>query len=169
MREPRVAPVLAIGAHPSGSSCGGKVCAFHATFRCRLDQLEPRFTVCSSPQQYADLAEGSYRFRVFARDADGNHSPAVRWRWNVDLSPPDVQIDSAPASSPDDSAAFEFSSSEPGVHFRCRLDSEPGEHCSSPKAYAELAPGPHRFVVHAIDWAGNRSPRAAHRWTVGAG
>ena len=51
--------------------------------------------------------------------------------------------------------AFRFASSEPGSHFRCKLDRKPYRGCASPRTY-RVKPGRHAFRVFAIDRAGNR-------------
>jgi hypothetical protein len=92
-----------------------------------------------------------------------------------DSNAPQTQIGAHPASlSSSAAASFEFSGEDPGgsgtASFQCRLDSsEAGawSACSSPKGYAGLADGPHRFEVRAIDGAGNvdASP-AAFEWQI---
>ncbi len=59
-----------------------------------------------------------------------------------------------------------FSHPEPGVTFACRLDAGAEQACTSPYDSAELAEGPHRFEVRAVDAAGNRGPVTAVDWTV---
>ena len=87
-----------------------------------------------------------------------------------DFDPPDTTIDSGPAegSTTDDNApSFTFSSSEPNSTFECRLDGGAWEPCDSPKAYTDLADGPHSFEVRATDEAGNTDPTPASRsWTI---
>ncbi len=51
--------------------------------------------------------------------------------------------------------SFRFSASEPGTHFRCKLDAKPYASCHSPRAY-KVGPGRHAFRLFAIDAAGNR-------------
>ncbi len=50
--------------------------------------------------------------------------------------------------------SFSFAS-EPGAHFRCKLDRQPWRPCRSPRSYL-LGPGHHTFRIYAIDIAGNR-------------
>jgi hypothetical protein len=67
-----------------------------------------------------------------------------------------------------DSATFTFTSPLKGG-FRCRLDSSrwsDWEWCASPKVYADLADGPHRFEVRAVhhhwdDWHVDPTPAVA--------
>jgi glucose/arabinose dehydrogenase len=65
-------------------------------------------------------------------------------------------------------AKFSFAGEPAGVAFRCKLDRKPFRDCDSPKEYARLAPGPHRFQVVAIaPLSGSADPTAAeYRWTV---
>jgi thrombospondin type 3 repeat protein len=85
-----------------------------------------------------------------------------------DTTPPETTIGSGPSGAvTSTSASFTFSSSESGSSFQCRIDGSAWDACSSPKAYAGLAEGPHTFDVRAIDGAGNVdvSP-ASHTWLV---
>jgi Ca2+-binding RTX toxin-like protein len=77
-----------------------------------------------------------------------------------DRTPPATGFDRRPlavlfASGPRRRVAFAFTASEPGAHFRCRLDRQPFRPCRSPRAYLVSA-GRHTFRVFAVDAAGNR-------------
>jgi subtilisin family serine protease len=52
-------------------------------------------------------------------------------------------------------AKFKFRSNEPGSSFQCKHMSGRWQACSSPKVYAGLGAGRHRFRVRAIDRNGN--------------
>jgi hypothetical protein len=84
-----------------------------------------------------------------------------------DVTPPETQIDSGPSGpTTNASPAFTFSSSEPGVSFECRLDSNQEASfapCASPKGYSSLGLGPHTFEVRAIDAAENIDATPASR------
>jgi hypothetical protein len=82
---------------------------------------------CGSPKQYTNLAPGSYTFTVRARDLAGNEdsSPAVR-TWTVDTEAPETTLASSGPTGSTTATNAEFAfSSEPGVTFRCQLDSQP--------------------------------------------
>jgi len=148
--------------------------AFHSpepsvSFECRLDPAAGgTWAPCTSPKDYTNLAEGPHRFEVRAIDAAGNADPSPRVRTiRVDTIPPNTLIDSGPRGLTDNpSPSFTFHSPQPGVSFECRLDPAAGgtwAPCSSPKDYTDLARGPHRFEVRAIDAAGNADPSPAVR------
>ncbi len=87
-----------------------------ATFECRLTrQGEPAvtFTVCSSPKDYTDLADGSYTFEVRARDGAGNvdMSPASR-TWTVDLTAPETTITGPSGFTSNNKPTFGFAGSD---------------------------------------------------------
>ncbi|NWG21820.1 MAG: choice-of-anchor D domain-containing protein, partial [Chloroflexi bacterium] len=137
------------------------------TFQCSLDGAP--FTACTSPQNYAGLADGAHTFAVRAIDTVNNidSTPATR-TWTVDTTPPDTSITGGPAegSSSGPDVSFTFSSTETGT-FQCSLDGAPFTACTSPQNYAGLAAGAHTFAVRAIDTVNNADPTPATRtWTV---
>jgi len=89
--------------------------------------------------------------------------------WTVDTVAPETTLASSgpTGSTTATSAEFEFSS-EPGVTFRCQLDSQAVEvGCISPRGFSGLGVGTHTFKVWATDGAGNADPTPATRtWTV---
>ena len=158
----------------SGSDAGGSGVA---SFECRLDSAQAAdWKACSSPKTYSSLADGSHKFEVRAVDQAGNldASPAS-FEWSVDTTAPQTQIDSHPSAlSASAAAKLEFSGSDAGgsgvASYQCRLDSAEAAawaSCTSPKTYASLTDGPHKFEVRAVDTAGNAdaSP-ATFSWTV---
>ncbi len=171
----RTVPATTIDSAPSDpSSSANATFAFSsseggASFECRLDA--GGWSACSSPQSYTGLAEGNHTFHVRATDAAGNVDPApATFAWTVDTIAPQTTIDVAP-SDPSGSSAptFEFSSSEGGSTFQCRLDGGAWGACSSPQGYTGLADGSHTFQVRASDAAGNvDATPASHTWTIDA-
>jgi hypothetical protein len=136
-----------------------------ASFQCNLD--DRGFEPCSAPASYAGLPEGGHAFAVRATDAAGNVA-AVFHAWTIDATPPQTTLDSRPrARTAARSATFVFSANERGT-FQCRLDTGSFAPCGSPKTYARLKDGVHRFMVRAIDAAGNADATpAASQWTIG--
>jgi hypothetical protein len=138
-----------------------------SSFECSLDG--GAFVGCTSPQAYAGLAEGAHSFQVRATDPVGNSdaTPAAR-SWTVDVTLPVTRITSGPSDpTPDTSAAFDFSASEPGASFECSLDGAAPAACASPQTYVGLAPGSHVFEIRATDAAGNvEASPASYTWTV---
>jgi glucose/arabinose dehydrogenase len=70
-----------------------------------------------------------------------------------------------PKSTGSRTARFVFSSSQPGVGFRCKLDRRAYKACRSPQTYRKLKPGSHRFAVVAIS-AGEQGKPARFSWKV---
>src|SRR5204863_230668 len=67
-----------------------------STFECKLDgpgAATGTFTSCTTPKQYANLADGSYTFSVRATDAAGNvdATPATR-SFTLDTAVPAVTL-----------------------------------------------------------------------------
>jgi hypothetical protein len=140
-----------------------------SSFECKLDA--GAFAACTSPQSYTGLTGGSHTFEVKATDAAGNTdaTPASH-AWTIDLSPPSVNIDSAPSDpSPDTTPTFEFSASEAGSTFECELDGSGFSPCASPATYGPLGDGNHSFGVRATDPAGNPSSPATYSWLLNSG
>lgn len=84
-----------------------------------------------------------------------------------DLTPPTTMITSGPAdgSTVDTtSVSFAFSADESAT-FECSLDGATFTPCISPKAYDNLAAGPHTFKVRATDDAGNQGSTVQRAFT----
>ena len=149
-------PTFAFASSQAGSS-----------FECRIDN--GNFSPCNSPHTTAALADGEHRFVARAIDPAGNvdQTPA-RQTFTVDTAAPGTTISSGPLGTITDSTpSFEFSSSETGSSFECRVDSGNFSPCSSPQTTAVLQDGEHTFAVRALDAAGNvdQTP-ASRRFTV---
>ncbi len=101
-----------------------------------------------------------------AADNLANVGDPASYAWTIDVTPPDVNIDSTPSlltSSPN--ASFSFSSSDAGSTFMCSVDAGAATTCSSPYAKTVTA-GDHTFSVYAIDLAGNTGQPATYTWTM---
>jgi CSLREA domain-containing protein len=170
-----LAPETTISAGPSAVTASTNASfSFSAnesgsTFECSLDG--GAFLACSSPRQYAGLADSAHQFRVRAVDAAGNvDGTPAQHGWTIDTVAPETTIDSAPpATTTSTSASFSFSASESASTFECSLDGAAFAVCTSPRQYTGLGSGSHQFRVRARDAAGNLdgSP-AAHSWTISA-
>ncbi len=137
-----------------------------ATFSCSVDDAS--FVACSSPMAVSGLADGDHSFAVLSADQwrGIDTTPASR-TFTIDSTPPDTAIATHPKPKvrlhrhhKRVEASFEFSSSEAGSSFACRIDAEPLDACASPVAY-KLKKGEHTFSVLATDRAGNPDPTAA--------
>ena len=92
---------------------------------------------------------------------------------DVDDTPPDTAIDSAPATPSGSSGAsftFDGTDTETGVaSFQCQLDTGGFSACTSPQSYSSLGDGEHTFQVRAIDASGNvDATPASFTWTIDA-
>ncbi|HUB98595.1 MAG TPA: hypothetical protein VMS11_02105, partial [Solirubrobacterales bacterium] len=148
------------GSDPNGSVGG---------FECSLDGAQ--FSVCTSPQVYADLTDGSHTFEVLARDqlATADPSPAS-YEWEVDTTHPAVFFESLPPNPTNQTAAtVEFSVTDFGgsgvASVSCKLDAAQLAPCSSPVTYESLADGPHEVQVWVTDNVGHTS-FDFYDWTV---
>jgi hypothetical protein len=140
-----------------------------STFECKLDTGE--WESCTTPRNLTGLSDGSHTFMVRATDAVGNtdQSPASR-TWTVDTTAPNTTITAGPAggsTTNSSSASFEFTSTEGGSTFECKLDTGEWESCTTPRNLTGLIDGSHTFMVRATDAAGNTDQTPASRtWTV---
>jgi hypothetical protein len=137
-----------------------------AKFRCRLDAAA--YAACVSPRSYAGLSAGSHTFTVKAVDAAGNESPAVSRAWTIDLTPPPPPslTSKPPTVTASTSATFTFTDDDATASYVCRLDGAAFSACTTPRAYAGLAAGPHAFDIKARDPAGNESALTSYGWTI---
>lgn len=79
----------------------------------------------------------------------------------VDVDPPQTTITKRPKDeSAKETAKYKFSSDEDGSTFECKIDKKPFKPCTSPKKF-RVKDGKHKFLVRAIDAAGNPDPTAA--------
>ncbi len=113
---------------------------------------------------YKPQVPGTYRLRVVSFRGSGPFFVDISAA--IDNTAPTATITGGPSgttTAPD--ATFEFSSSEAGSMFECRLDAGGWEPCASPRTYGGLGEGPHAFEVRATDRAGNVGPPARREWT----
>jgi len=115
------------------------------------------------------VTDGLYDLRVVATDGAGRTgTSSVVANRRVDNTAPDTSIDSHPSDPSNDSGpVFQFSSSESGSTFECRLDGGGWSPCASPDTLSGLSEATHTFDVRATDAAGNTdgSP-ATYTWTI---
>lgn len=127
------------------------------------------FQACASPNTGAYNA-GSNSFQVRATDFAGNVSAPTSYRWMIDTTAPSVTITSAPVAIVNSSSAvFQFVGTDDGVplnQFECSMDGGAFQSCTTPKTYAGLGQGNHRFAVVAIDGVGLKSAPAVHNWMI---
>jgi hypothetical protein len=138
------------------------------SFMCKLDA--DSYKPCSSPKKYTGVPDGSHTFAVVAVDAAGNSSSPALYTWTVDTQPPPKPTitSSPPDPSFSTTATFEFTDSEAGVSFLCKIDGGTWLACSSPKTYSGLPLGDREFHVRALDPAGNQGAEVAYKWKIKA-
>ena len=166
------APTVVLTTRPaSPTSQTGATFGFRAgepdvSFSCRLDG--GAWTACSSPRTYPALAVGTHAFAVRATDRAGNVGPAATFGWQI-VPPPDTTAPTTTITGTQlsgGSASFTFAADEADVTFACALDGAAATTCTTPAAFAGLAPGSHSFSVRATDAAGNTGAPAEHAWTI---
>ena len=165
--EDSTPPETTIDSGPSGPTNNPSPSfSFHSSeagssFACRFDSAA--FAPCSGPGAThtppSPLSDGSHSFEVRATDAAANTDPTAAARsFSVDTQAPRTSIQKHPpseikATGRKAKASFRFAS-DPGVTFKCKLDSASFARCQSPKVYM-VKPGKHTFSVKATDRAQN--------------
>jgi large repetitive protein len=120
-------------------------------------------------------ADGKYTVNVRASDALGHQTVSANWAkatFTIDRipPPPPTLFEMPPAQTTSKSADFDYSDSEKGVTFQCKLDAGVFTPCGTgdnDADYANLSNGPHQFQVIACDAAGNCSSPTTYNWTIG--
>jgi subtilisin-like proprotein convertase family protein len=120
-----------------------------------------------------NAANGTWK--LFIRDEDTSDGGVLAGGWSLsitgptDITPPETTIIKRPKNKTTKrTATFQFTSSEPGSTFECRLDGNLGfSPCTSPVTVRRIGTGKHTFEVRARDQAGNTdaSP-ATDKWKV---
>ena len=176
----QIAPSISITAGPGeGETIGSATASFEfmsddltASFSCEVDG--GGFGPCSGPgsaHTASGLGNGAHSFSVRATDSNGNISTASRFAVLVvpiDTDPPQTTITRRPPNrTENERVKFKFRSDEPGSTFECKLDKRSFRPCTSPKTYRRLDEESHKFLVRAIDPAGNVDSSAARdKWKV---
>ena len=114
--------------------------------------------------RYTATSVGRDSFSYKANDGNSDSNEATTTTQNVDTTAPQTTIDAGPDGvTRDPTPTFEFSASQPGSTFECRLDHGPWAPCASPNTFTPLTDGPHEFEVRATDPAGNQDGTPASR------
>jgi len=135
-----------------------------ALFQCRLDQ--ENYEGCVSPFTAQSLSEGDHELEISAVDLAGNISEAILYRWSVDTTRPQVNIEwSGQTPTNQTSATFRFQSTD-AVRFYCDINGGGAALCASPATFSGFGEGDHQLIVTGVDAAGNASEPASFAWRV---
>ncbi len=152
---------FAFSSNPEGSA-----------YECSLDGGS--YAGCTSPKDYAGLADGSHTFQVRAIDANGNISTPAKRTWIVDVTTPDTTIPTGPDGlTNDNTPTFSFGgsdnrTSDADLLYSYKVDAGEwsaysGETSVTLGGDAGLDDGPHTFYVRAKDAVGNVDESPAER------
>jgi hypothetical protein len=168
-------PTATIDAGPAGPTSDAQpTFTFHSSeanssFQCSLDRGTASFIPCDagSYRPAANLADGSWTFRVKATDLAGNIGATATRAFVVDTSPPTVTIDSGPSGLTNNTQpTFTFHSGEADSTLQCSVDQGAAAFtpCNSGTfTSAALADGTWTFRVRATDALGNAEQNDATR------
>jgi arylsulfatase A-like enzyme len=130
---------------------------------CQVD-TRPAKDCSAGTFDLVNVKEGAHTLTVTATDVLGNAAPTT-FNWTVDVTPPALQVLSAPPPFwNQDSASIALSQDE-GTNFSCSLDGAPSIICQETPAFYALADGDHTVTIEALDAAGNRSLPDVVAWT----
>lgn len=130
-----------------------------ASYECRVDGGD--FQRCSSPYPLTNVSESGHTFFVRALDAAGNTSPIASRSWTVDLTPPIIQVISAPTQlRPTDRAVIQYEVSDAGsgvASVLCALNPAVPSICPQVQTVdlGPLAAGPYQYTIMATDKVGH--------------
>lgn len=136
---------------------------------CQMDFGE--YEVCASPLELSGLDQGAHTLRVRAVNSMDNFDPTpATWSFAVDSIAPITTIDGGPTGKTEiRRPEFRFSSTEFGVSFNCRFDTDQFGTCAEADSEipgSALSYGPHTFSVRATDPTGNVGPVATRSFEV---
>ncbi len=139
------------------------------SYQCRLDRGS--YKSCLSPQNMSGLSDGRHSFSVVGFDQAENKSSPITYRWRVDTLPPTIALSGKPKSTTSSSrAVFSFQGQDGGgrgvKEFQCFLDKGSYQSCDSFFNTDGLSEGTHRFMVKAVDYAGNPSEIIQYQWLI---
>ncbi|MCC6623336.1 MAG: DUF11 domain-containing protein [Deltaproteobacteria bacterium] len=150
------------------------------TYRCALDPVgEPVLAPCEATMVFAGLAEGEHTVWAQAVDEAGLADPTpASYTWVIDLSSPETEIVTGPATQTGLGVGASFTFQDPvtptNTHFDCRVDGGAWVACDGGAwsiAGDALALGPHLVQVRTCDPAKAEAVRcdptpATWRWEV---
>jgi N-acetylglucosamine-6-sulfatase len=139
-----------------------------AGFRCWLVPLG-EVPCDGSGVQFHELAEGTYRFEVWAKDpaTAAVSDPGVGWDFRIDTTGPTMAFTAAPhRSTQRREAAFRFAPDETVVGpIRCAIGGKVVDCSKGRLIVGSLSRGPHQLVITARDQLGNLG-RTTYGWTI---
>ncbi len=119
-------------------------------------QLE--FDLRVAHKRYTKLRAGNHNLRVRATAAGQTDPTPASFDWVIDRTGPNTNITSGPpAVTNNTSASFQFTSSEAGSTFECKLNTSGFAPCSSLQVYNGLGNRRHTFQVRAKDAPATRT------------
>jgi WD40 repeat protein len=109
-----------------------------------------------------------YYWKVVATDPSGSATSRIMNFTVGDSTAPVTDITSGPSDPSDYSnATFYFEADEDNVDFKCKIDTENWQYCSSPETYTDLSRGTyHQFKVKATDPSGNEGEPDTWIWEI---
>jgi hypothetical protein len=133
------------------------------SYLCSIDRSAP--ASCTSPVEYAGLADGTHTFTVRGTDRAGNTSSAS-FGWAQETVPPVLTVSGGPAAYTNSkTATWTFAASEP-ASFKCSKDGATFWSCANPFTWNWMSDGAHTLAVTATDAAGNISAPSTRSFVV---
>ena len=151
------APATAqVTAKTCGSATPTVVRAFGGSFYSPLTQVASSCPGGAGGTATSFMAVGGTDYRIAVDGAGEDAGPfTLRLTQTTDLEPPITRITDAP-DSPTNAASVTYSfEANEAATYRCKLDEDPDEPCSSPRTLIDVGEGTHIYRVWATDTSGN--------------
>ena len=166
-----VAPLVTITTEPGANtnnndpSVAFTTAGNPTTTECRLDA--GAFAPCTSPQAFANVADGNHTITVRVTDGAGNTSSDTTASFTIDTIAPTVTINTQPAAlSNDTTPTVGFTTAGSPATTRCRLDAGTPVNCAPPAVTLTAGNGAHTITITVTDTAGNAASATTNSFTI---
>ncbi len=143
-----------------------------SVFSYRLDAGDWSNWTTTTTVNYANLSEGTHIFEVRAKDLSGNIDPSpAQHTWNVDLTPPTVNLTQTPPPITNQNFAnfaWSYNDASPIAEIKCHFVGEPDFRActtSSSDQLTNLPEGLQTWHLRITDVAGNQT-QVEFQWTT---
>lgn len=141
--------------------------ALQCRWALRTDLASAAWTNCQSPLTIPSGISPGNEYGFSVRQIGELNTDSKDYFWHTEPAP-DTHVTSQPAKlATSTSATFDFTSTQNGSNFRCKLDGLAEEICDAGTiGYTGLDEGAHHFEVYAVNGSGTESVPATYDWSI---